>query len=260
MASTQVFAEGSEKIRVTRHTYRSSFEMGMNRQSQRSTELDRIADSLLKSSALKHDEIDKIVARKDLFSSVKARVAAESANHRQSVFGTTMTFRPRALSFAALAVIALITVISAVEAIVNRTRVTQKAPTNVSRFEGPTPKQQQEQQPEKILSKDLPKDLKGIDSEPPVFKSNRERPATIPTSFRPSRNARPEEQPLEFYALADMNSAEPVAGGRVVRVDLPRASLVSLGVNVPLGNDKQIIKTDLLIGPDGVPRAIRLVE
>jgi hypothetical protein len=57
-----------------------------------------------------------------------------------------------------------------------------------------------------------------------------------------------------------MNSTEALRCGRVIRVDLPRASLISLGVNIPLENDKQIIKTDLLIGPDGVPRAIRLVE
>ena len=68
-----------------------------------------------------------------------------------------------------------------------------------------------------------------------------------------------QEPPQEFYALADMRPSD-IANGRVIRVDLPRASLVALGVNIPLDSDKQMIKTDLLVGPDGVPRAIRLVD
>jgi hypothetical protein len=70
------------------------------------------------------------------------------------------------------------------------------------------------------------------------------------------------EPAIEFYALPAVASSarEVAAGGRVVRVDLPRASLVALGVNVPLEVEQQTWKTDLLVGPDGVPRAIRLVE
>jgi hypothetical protein len=229
--------------------------MGMNRQVKGSTELDRIADSLLKSSALKHDEIDEIVARKDLYLSVKRKVAAESANHRKPVFRTSAIFRPRALSFAALAVIALITVISAVEAVINRSKVSRKAaPVIVREVESPN---RLEDRPNFVSTPQPDQKEPGI--EQAVYKPRSER-LPVRGPVRPPRNTTPEEQPLEFYALADMNSAEPVTGGRVVRVDLPRASLVSLGMNVPLGSDKQIIKADLLVGPDGVPRAIRLVE
>jgi hypothetical protein len=255
VASTQVSAENSKKICVTRHTYKSSFEMGMNRQLKRSTELDRIADSLLKSSALRHEEIEEIVDCKDLFSSVKRRVIAESENGRQTASVTSSIFRPRALSFAALAVIALITVISAVQAIVNRNKDSRKAVPGIVRTkESPI---QHEEQPN--FARPTPQqDEKGPGIEQAVYKPRPDKP--LIRTPRPTKNATPDEQPLEFYALADMNSAEPVTGGRVVRVDLPRASLVSLGVNVPLGSDKQLIKADLLVGPDGVPRAIRLVE
>jgi hypothetical protein len=47
---------------------------------------------------------------------------------------------------------------------------------------------------------------------------------------------------------------------RIVRLDMPRASLVALGANIPIEGDRQTLKTDLLVGPDGVPKAIRLVE
>ena len=232
--------------------------MGMNKQVVKNAEFDRIADSLLKSSALKHDEIDEIVARKDLFLSVKRRVIVEETRRPKS--GTALIFKPRMLSYAALVAVAVITVISAVEAIVNRTKGTPKTPISVSYSGQSTSKPQKEQQPAEIYSKDVPPESREVDNEPPVLKPNRERPTITRASWRPPKNETPDEQPLEFYALADMNSMEPVSGGRVIRVDLPRASLVSLGVNIPLGSDKQLIKTDLLIGPDGVPRAIRLVE
>jgi hypothetical protein len=88
---------------------------------------------------------------------------------------------------------------------------------------------------------------------------------TMPERRDLRRQTQPEPQlrdtPGEFYALADLHpSEEATRNGRIVRVELSRASLVALGVNIPLDSETQFVKTDLLIGPDGVPRAIRLVE
>lgn len=254
VAGTKVSPEDLEKIRVTQRTNRSSFELGMNREVSKNAELDRIADALLKSSVLKHDEIDEIVARRDLFSSVKRRVIAESKN-RQSTPRTALILRPRVLSFAALSLVAVITMISAVEAIRNRTKSRPNGNQTVARHEQASPGTSPVIPAVAPPEKDEP--ISNIQQA--VYKPSRPRPTTVKGPYHPVRNEAPEE-PIEFYALADMNSGESVGGGRVVRVDLPRASLVSLGVNIPLGNDKQLIKADLLVGPDGVPRAIRLVE
>jgi 2-polyprenyl-6-methoxyphenol hydroxylase-like FAD-dependent oxidoreductase len=43
-------------------------------------------------------------------------------------------------------------------------------------------------------------------------------------------------------------------------VTLPRASLVALGANISLEGDSQNVTADLLVGADGVPRAIRVVD
>ncbi|MCA1608863.1 MAG: hypothetical protein LC730_05315, partial [Acidobacteria bacterium] len=64
----------------------------------------------------------------------------------------------------------------------------------------------------------------------------------------------------EFYPLAAFDSQTAMNESRIVRVDLPRSSLLSLGVNIPLESEMATVKTDLLLGPDGVARAIRLVE
>jgi hypothetical protein len=46
----------------------------------------------------------------------------------------------------------------------------------------------------------------------------------------------------------------------LVRVELPRSSLVAMGVDPPAENDAQKVKTDLLIGSDGVMKAVRFVK
>jgi hypothetical protein len=65
----------------------------------------------------------------------------------------------------------------------------------------------------------------------------------------------------DFYALSyagDPNETE--RGGRIVRVDIPRSTLFAMGVDVPLENETETVKADLLIGSDGVTRAIRVVK
>ena len=65
----------------------------------------------------------------------------------------------------------------------------------------------------------------------------------------------------EFYPVTYTgDGGESAKGGRVVRVDVPRSTLFAMGMNVPLENESPTVKADLLIGPDGVTRAIRLVD
>ncbi len=67
--------------------------------------------------------------------------------------------------------------------------------------------------------------------------------------------------PAEFVSLGLRSTAEQASGGgRVVRVDLPAASLFAMGIDVPLENGAESVRADLIIGPDGVTRAVKLVE
>jgi hypothetical protein len=82
------------------------------------------------------------------------------------------------------------------------------------------------------------------------------------TSTRADKLPQPKARPItrdEFYGLTYGEPAD-TDGGRIVRVDMTRASLFAMGVNVPLENDSETVKADLLIGPDGVTRAIRVVK
>lgn len=233
--------------------------MDMKRQIPNTNELDRLTSSLLKSTALRHEEVEQIASRGDLFLSVKRRIAAEAREEQRVNTGGVLFTRPRVIVFASI--VSILTVLFTVEAIVERSNVNRKKAVQPVAKSPVAPPQQQ---PEVIKSETQQPSRNDSHYETAVSRQNVERPTAIKTVYHASRTAQatePEDQqPVEFYALADMNSNESVAGGRVIRVDLPRASLVALGVNMPLGNDKQLVKADIVVGPDGVPRAIRVVE
>ncbi|HMQ04735.1 MAG TPA: hypothetical protein PKD26_12525 [Pyrinomonadaceae bacterium] len=72
---------------------------------------------------------------------------------------------------------------------------------------------------------------------------------------------RPKPIEAQFYAIGITNGLEDaMIDGRVVRVDLPRSALYAMGIEVPLENGVRPIQADLLVGADGTPRAIRILD
>lgn len=80
---------------------------------------------------------------------------------------------------------------------------------------------------------------------------------------RPTR-ALPESEPQElvtdFFSLVPASGFAPTEGGQLVRLEVPRASLASLGVPIPVGNPDGSVTADLVMGYDGVAHAIRFVQ
>ena len=69
------------------------------------------------------------------------------------------------------------------------------------------------------------------------------------------------EEVGEFYALTYAGGEDDQdEGGQIVRVTLPRSSLFAMGIDVPVENDTAKIKADLLLGSDGIMRAVRIVN
>lgn len=64
----------------------------------------------------------------------------------------------------------------------------------------------------------------------------------------------------EFVPLTYLNSATAMESGMVVRVEVAREQLASLGLPFDLERAGDIIKADVVLGDDGVARAIRLVQ
>lgn len=110
---------------------------------------------------------------------------------------------------------------------------------------------------------------------PRAFNSPRGgRVTAIPASYNPSANrraqpprggsrgARPDREVVtEFIPLGNGDySASDDAGQQVVRVELPRSALSSIGLPVSADRAGERIKADVLVGEDVLARAIRFVR
>lgn len=64
----------------------------------------------------------------------------------------------------------------------------------------------------------------------------------------------------DFVPLGDMNSVILQDGGQIIRVKLRRSALVRFGIPVDMDRYNENVKADVLIGVDGLARAIRFVQ
>lgn len=74
-----------------------------------------------------------------------------------------------------------------------------------------------------------------------------------------TRSAPPNEPPAPFYSLVEDGQMAPLESGRIVRIEVPAAELVKLGVPLTDTTLTQPMQADLLLGQDGLARAIRFV-
>jgi hypothetical protein len=68
------------------------------------------------------------------------------------------------------------------------------------------------------------------------------------------------ENLTDFLLLRYGNDHEPMESGEVIRVQMPRSALITLGLPVKVERADEPIMADLLIGEDGLARAIRFVR
>lgn len=226
----------------------------MNSTKQKNKRMERAAADLIGAARLTESEIDKIASAPQLFASIRTRIAEER------IAGTVtnaVPARPSLQSAFAFAAV-LIAVVSAAAFLISRREVPQQAavlqPAALSlAIENPREEQKY------TVSREPDREVTTTIAHPPVERA-------IVREFVPKQPARKNgrkrpvvpAKDLEFYALN--SAAYETRDGRIVRVSLPRASLVALGANISLEGDGQNVTADLLVGADGVPRAIRVVQ
>lgn len=64
----------------------------------------------------------------------------------------------------------------------------------------------------------------------------------------------------QYFPLTYLDSATAMESGTVVRIQLSRSKLISLGLPMNGERANELVKADLVLGDDGVARAIRLVQ
>ncbi|HEY0078234.1 MAG TPA: hypothetical protein VGB73_06280 [Pyrinomonadaceae bacterium] len=79
-----------------------------------------------------------------------------------------------------------------------------------------------------------------------------------------ARNLSPSEESAEiatdFFPLGGAGAMLATEGGHVVRVELPRAAMASFGLPLNAEHTTERVKADVVIGDDGIARAIRFVR
>ncbi|HEX8564761.1 MAG TPA: hypothetical protein VF648_03770 [Pyrinomonadaceae bacterium] len=222
---------------------------------------------LLRRGKLSDAEIEKIVAAPQLFQRVRANIKTEESRREtqvKNVFALPnlqfWNWQKSVLAFAAIAIL----IVSAAAMFVrfpnspemaHKTAIeekqftaapVEKQPETVSPQTAGTP--ENEFQPRQIASvkKAKPK------NNPQTLQKPAQKKRNLPQKFENQR-----EEPFMALTYAGNLANEE---SQIVRVEMSRARLLALGVAVQTENESEKIKTDLLVGADGVARAIRLVK
>jgi hypothetical protein len=72
--------------------------------------------------------------------------------------------------------------------------------------------------------------------------------------------AEPDEVATEYFPLGDGTDLTALEGAPVVRVELPRTVVASFGLPINPERAAEPVKADLVVGWDGVARAVRFVQ
>lgn len=221
-------------------------------------DLDLIGKKLVESGRMHVDEIDSVIAAPYLFGRVRAERNSGNAHAASTSVAAAIKARSnlrKAFVFAGVVVL-LVTIIAAL----SRLRPDARKNTALNEIKVPVTS------PE-TARPDLPPQQVGIKLSPGRARISGVQAVSAVARYetrerRPKLAKRQIDEPSEqFYAVSDAGDlADTAADGRIIRVDMRRSSLLAMGVDVPLENEADVIRADLLVGSDGVTRAIRLIK
>jgi hypothetical protein len=98
---------------------------------------------------------------------------------------------------------------------------------------------------------------KSIASRSPTLRSpNSDRQGLPLSSAVTAKN----EIATDFFSVGDTSALSLADGGQLVRVELPRSALMRFGLPVNTDRASERVKADVLVGADGIARAIRFVR
>lgn len=223
--------------------------------------LDQILERLVKDSMLNDETVDEIADSPKLWWNVQSRIRSEKENLNKGWLQPWLNWQT--VGFASLILVfcgglfwyenlrenqfsADVTPIVLPE---NETpeiaeSFTIETPKSVDKISLPNrPTSQKIISAKKILPK---KDLKREVSAKPQQAKLTPKPAP-----------KTEEIKTEFIALSFSPAPE---SGQILKVKVPRSMMVSLGVTSNVGNVSELVNAEVLVGDDGLARAIRFIQ
>jgi len=210
---------------------------------------DRLGKRLIGETMLSDREIDKIIASPVLYSSIRKRINSKPAEST----GFAWLRIPAVAAFASL----LVVVGVAAFAFFGNSGTPLQAKRILPSNEVAQPITRSSE-PDGLGSRSMePAALEQPRRNSPQVQVVDRRPVTSGVRRRvPMVKTQPTMEFIPLVYTGDPN--ESINGGRVIRVEMSRASLFAMGVNIPIENGTELVKADLLVGQDGVPRAIRM--
>jgi hypothetical protein len=215
--------------------------------------LDQTTGELLRAVKVSEDEIVAAASSSDLYDGVRLRIAEVGAHtgRRTSMYErlsgsfVLVVQRPRFLALAAAATILLLLAASAFVLLPGR--------STEQLAQQPTETRAQTAQPEVAIQGEHPDEPSAIQLSTPG-KSRR-------TSHRRQRvGSRSTEVATDFLPLTFVDDSRAQESGHVVRVKVLRSALVAFGVPMNMERAGELITADVVIGNDGLARAIRFVQ
>lgn len=228
----------------------------MNSKKIQNERFDEIERKLLNSVRVRDEQIEEIINSPRLFNLVKAGIAVEKfqSKPKKTFVLPLWNWQKDAFSFGALAVLLIAVFSLSIFLKKNESLPDLKVVINTGEVPVPNP------------TFDNPTDSTKIErtifqTKRTNFKKEVRKPKqlTVKTNKRPLRQTNEEER--EFYPLTFTEDIEQATeDAQIIRVNLPRSSLIALGVNPPNENAIENIKAELLISSDGVTRGIRFIK
>ena len=245
----------------------------MNKRNLQNKELDRIGRKLLDAARVRSDEIEQIIGSPLLFNAVKARIETERREQNlKNVSGSWANYQIWSWQRAS-AMVLILFIVGVITLIVfskfkpqhqTEQAAAQEVKSKVKPIEiQPSPTTQMPaSSPAVVKIKNPAAESPKIAKQVFVNKTLKPRISNVqPLNQQQRLQLKQKESAGEFYALAFAgNPGENGEELQIVRAELSRSSLFALGVNLPIENESEKIKTDLLVGTDGVARAIRFVN
>ncbi len=233
--------------------------MTMQKRKLDNQELDAIGKRLLTASRLTEAEIDRIASAPGSFDGVLNRIRATDRVSKKSLGFAGFLVAHRAIAATSMAVILCASAFALFLQQNGTSLVSKSINTPVEK-----PDEARPTTPQVVYVKGFTSgraDLQlDVPPEIPTAQNAIQKETRRPQPRVEQARYSPTDE-NHFVAVTYMgDGGESARGGRVVRVDVPRSTLFAMGFDVSLENDSPTVKADLLIGPDGVTRAVRLVE
>lgn len=219
----------------------------MKKQHLTDEEIEQIMHKLLKAGTVQDEVVEKIITSPKLFDSIQNKINAEISETKITRHNW---FWNRQIIFSFLSIVLVSMAIIIFIYFNSRETTIQMAENNYyGEFKTQIPKAENKTIAPPKLINNINFTQRRVLRNPVVHRAK-------PLQFKQIKSQENKFIPINF--AEDLEIAKK--DGSIIRVNLSRASLLALGVNLPAEDEKSSIKTEFLISSDGIPKGVRLVK